>query len=97
MLTAMFNPLPAIALLPLAMLWFGIGQGSILFVLFYSAIWAFALNTHAGYLAVSDTLRMAGRNCALTPFNFVASILMRPQCHPSFLGSRSRGRSAGGH
>ena len=84
MLTAMFNPLPAIALLPLAMLWFGIGQGSILFVLVHSAIWPFALNTHAGYLAVSDTLRMAGRNCALTPFNFVAQILM-PAAMPSII------------
>jgi len=27
-LTAMFNPLPAIALLPLALLWFGLGRGS---------------------------------------------------------------------
>ena len=27
-LTSMFNPLPAIALLPLALLWFGLGEGS---------------------------------------------------------------------
>lgn len=32
-LTAMFNPLPAIALLPLALLWFGLGNGSLIFVL----------------------------------------------------------------
>ncbi|MDG6404080.1 ABC transporter permease, partial [Pseudomonas quasicaspiana] len=32
-LTAMFNPLPAIALLPLALLWFGLGQNSLIFVL----------------------------------------------------------------
>ena len=28
----MFNPLPAIALLPLALLWFGLGQASLVFV-----------------------------------------------------------------
>ena len=28
-LTAMFNPLPAIALLPLALIWFGLGNGSL--------------------------------------------------------------------
>ena len=33
LLTSMFNPLPAIALLPLALLWFGLGTGSIVFVL----------------------------------------------------------------
>ena len=31
-LTSMLNPLPAIALLPLALLWFGVGEGSLLFV-----------------------------------------------------------------
>ena len=38
-LTSMFNPLPAIALLPLALIWFGLGQGSIIFVLVHSVLW----------------------------------------------------------
>ena len=29
-LTSMFNPLPAIALLPLALIWFGLGEGSLI-------------------------------------------------------------------
>ena len=29
MLTSMFNPLPSIALLPLALIWFGLGDGTI--------------------------------------------------------------------
>lgn len=42
-LTSMFNPLPAIALLPLALLWFGLGQNSLIFVLVHSVPWALAL------------------------------------------------------
>jgi NitT/TauT family transport system permease protein len=61
-LTSMFNPLPAIALLPLAMLWFGLGTGSLVFVLIHSVMWPMALNTYAGFEAVPETLRMAGRN-----------------------------------
>jgi hypothetical protein len=38
-LTAMFNPLPAIALLPLALIWFGLGNGSLVFVLIHSVLW----------------------------------------------------------
>jgi NitT/TauT family transport system permease protein len=83
-LTAMFNPLPAIALLPLALLWFGLGSGSVLFVLAHSVLWPFALNTHAGYLAVSDTLRMAGRNCGLAPIQYVVRVLM-PAALPSII------------
>ena len=42
-LTSMFNPLPAIALLPLALLWFGLGQNSLIFVLVHSVLWALIL------------------------------------------------------
>lgn len=83
-LTAMFNPLPAIALLPLALLWFGLGQGSVLFVLAHSVLWPFALNTHSGYLAVSETLRLAGRNCGLPPIQYVMRVLM-PAAFPSII------------
>jgi NitT/TauT family transport system permease protein len=52
-LTAMFNPLPAIALLPLALIWFGLGNGSLVFVLIHSVLWPVALNTHSGFMSVS--------------------------------------------
>src|SRR5262249_13207719 len=39
-LTSAFNPLPAIALLPLALIWFGLGDLSIIFVLVHSVLWA---------------------------------------------------------
>jgi len=64
-LTSMFNPLPAIALLPLALLWFGLGKGSLLMVLVHSVVWPLTLNASAGFRAVPETLRMAGRNYGL--------------------------------
>ncbi|HEY5215709.1 MAG TPA: ABC transporter permease, partial [Pseudolabrys sp.] len=48
-MTAMFNPLPAIALLPLALIWFGLGAGSLVFVLIHSVMWAVSLNMLAGF------------------------------------------------
>ncbi len=83
-LTAMFNPLPAIALLPLALIWFGLGAGSIVFVLIHSVLWAVALNTHSGFLAVSNTLRMVGRNYGLRGLAYVGRILI-PAAFPSIL------------
>lgn len=83
-MTAMFNPLPAIALLPLALIWFGLGSGSLVFVLIHSVLWAVALNTHAGFLGVSRTLRMVGRNYGLTGIPYVARILV-PAAFPSIL------------
>jgi NitT/TauT family transport system permease protein len=83
-MTAMFNPLPAIALLPLALLWFGLGPGSLVFVLIHSVLWAVALNTHAGFLGVSRTLRMVGRNYGLKGIPYVVRILV-PAAFPSIL------------
>jgi NitT/TauT family transport system permease protein len=83
-LTAMFNPLPAIALLPLALIWFGLGMGSLVFVLVHSVLWAVALNTHAGFLSVSPTLRMVGRNYGLRGIPYVLRILV-PAAFPSIL------------
>ena len=82
--TSMFNPLPSIALLPLALIWFGLGQGSLIFVIIHAVLWAVALNTHSGFLSVSNTLRMVGRNYGLTGLSYVARILV-PAAFPSIL------------
>jgi NitT/TauT family transport system permease protein len=83
-LTSAFNPLPAIALLPLALVWFGLGDISIMFVLVHSVLWAVALNTHSGFRSVSNTMRMVGRNYGLKGPRFVAKILI-PAAFPSIL------------
>ncbi len=83
-LTSMFNPLPSIALLPLALVWFGLGDKSIIFVLIHAVLWAVALNTHSGFRAVSNTLRMVGRNYGLSGMRFVFKILI-PAAFPSIL------------
>jgi NitT/TauT family transport system permease protein len=83
-MTAMFNPLPAIALLPLALIWFGLGNGSLIFVLVHSVTWAVSLNMLAGFRGVSTTARMVGRNYNLRGLRFVCLILI-PAAFPSIL------------
>ena len=83
-LTSMFNPLPSIALLPLALIWFGLGNGSLIFVLIHSVLWAVALNTHTGFRSVSQTMRMVGRNYGLVGPRYIWKILI-PAAFPSIL------------
>ncbi len=83
-LTSMLNPLPPIALLPLGLLWFGLGQGSLIFVLIHSVLWPLALNMHTGFTSVPDTLRMTGRNYGLRGLRYVALILV-PAALPSII------------
>ncbi len=83
-LTAMFNPLPSIALLPLALIWFGLGDNSVIFVLVHAVLWAVALNTFAGFRALSPTLRMVGQNYGLSSVGYILRILI-PGAFPSIL------------
>lgn len=83
-LTAMFNPLPSVALLPLALIWFGLGDGSVIFVLIHAVLWAVALNMHAGFRAVSPTLKMVGQNYGLAKPAYVIRILL-PAAFPGIL------------
>jgi len=89
-LTAMLNPLPAIALLPLALIWFGLGAKSMIFVLLHSIVWPVALNTHTGFMSVADPLRMVGRNYGLRNLRYVAKILV-PAAFPSILAGMKLG------
>lgn len=82
--TAMFNPLPAIALLPLALLWFGLGNGSIIFVLIHAVLWPVALSAHAGFAGINNTICMVGRNYGLSGLRYAFSILL-PAAFPSLL------------
>ncbi len=83
-LTSMFNPLPSIALLPVALIWFGLGNGSIIFVLIHAVLWSAALNTYAGFRGVSSTLRMVGQNYGLSTASYILRILV-PAAFPNIL------------
>jgi NitT/TauT family transport system permease protein len=83
-LISMFNPLPAIALLPVAMLWFGLGEKSLLVVLVHAVLWPFALAALTGFESVPETQRLVGRNYGLRGPSYVLRILI-PAALPSIL------------
>ena len=83
-LTSMFNPLPSIALLPIALIWFGLGDNSIIFVLIHAVLWSAALNTYAGFRGISPTLKMVGQNYGLSSPGYITRILV-PAAFPNIL------------
>src|SRR5262245_38879676 len=83
-LTSMFNPLPSIALLPIALIWFGLGNNSVIFVLIHAVLWSVALNTYTGFRTVSPTLKMVGQNYGLSTVGYITRILV-PAAFPNIL------------
>lgn len=83
-LVSMFNPLPALAILPLALLWFGLGLPGLMLVMVQSVVWTVAMNTFTGFQSVPETLRMAGQNFGLSRLNYVFRVLI-PAAFPMIL------------
>ncbi|GAC1538278.1 MAG: ABC transporter permease [Candidatus Velthaea sp.] len=75
-LSAILNPLPSIAILPLAMIWFGLKPESIVFVVALATVWPVAMNTDTGFRTISQTTQMAARNLGLGGPRMVADILL---------------------
>lgn len=75
-LTSVFNPLPGVAVLPVAMLWFGLTRAAILFVVAYATIWPIAINTDAGFRTISSTLLMVAQNLGLRKARLVLSVML---------------------
>lgn len=63
---SLFRPIPAIALVPIAIVWFGIGEASKYVVIAYTVFLAVWLNTHHGMSMVSQTYVNAARSLGAT-------------------------------
>ena len=75
MLVAILNPLPGVAVLPLAMLWFGLNTNALLFVIANAAIWPIAINLDTGFKTVNQTIVSVGRNIGLSSARLVTDVL----------------------
>lgn len=94
LLTSMLNPLPAIAILPLAILWFGLSSTALIFVIANAVTWPIAINVSTGFRTVPVTITMVGRNLGLRGFRMVKDVLM-PAALPHIVSGLKTGWAFG--
>jgi NitT/TauT family transport system permease protein len=88
-LSAIFSPLPGVALLPLVMIWFGFSSISIIIAVVHTTMWPIALNTDTGFGTINPTILMVGRNLGLDKRRQITDVML-PAALPSILtGIRS--------
>ena len=75
LLTALLNPLPGIAVLPLALLWFGLDNDALLFVIANATIWPIAINVTTGFRTANPTIIAVGKNIGLGRARLVTDVL----------------------
>jgi len=75
------RPIPPIAWVPLAILWFGIGNGSSYFLTLMAAIFPIVLNVHLGVKSISPQHFNVAR-CFEAPFSLVLRKIIWPATLP---------------
>jgi NitT/TauT family transport system permease protein len=71
------HPLPALALLPLIIVWFGTGDASIIAIIVHSALWPIMINLTEGFAAVPPIYLEIGRNMELSHWAMTWEIRMK--------------------
>jgi len=84
-----FRPIPPIAWTPLAILWFGIGLQSVLFIIVLGAFWPILLNTIAGVRETQPLLIRAGKCLGASSYQVFARIMIPAAMPFIFTGVRS--------
>lgn len=83
-LCTVFNPLPGLAVIPLIMMWFGIGTGAMVVLIVHGVIWPLVTELLAGFRSVPPIYRDFSRNIGLSPFKETFFVLFFAVM-PSFL------------
>jgi NitT/TauT family transport system permease protein len=76
LLTSLLNPLPGVAVLPLAMLIFGITEEALRFVIINATIWPIAIAVNTGFKTTNATLVAVGRNVGLSRIRVITDVLL---------------------
>ncbi|MBE6042214.1 MAG: ABC transporter permease subunit [Clostridiales bacterium] len=76
LVVSIFDLLPGVALLPLAICWFGIGETTIIFIVVHSIIWPMSRNIMDGFKAIPNIYIESGKNIGLRGMKLVSGVYL---------------------
>jgi NitT/TauT family transport system permease protein len=76
-ITAIAHPLPGLAIMPLIIIWFGMGTNAVLIVIVHASLWPILTNMKGGILSVPRIYTDVGKNLSMHPFAITWEIRMR--------------------
>ena len=74
LVVSIMDLLPGVALLPLAILWFGIGEATIIVIVIHSIIWPMSRSIIDGFKSVSGIYVESGKNIGLKGLSLVKGV-----------------------
>lgn len=76
MVISMFDVIPGVALIPILILWFGIGENTILVVIIHSVLWPLSRNILDAFSSIPKLYLEVGQNLQLSKFKLVIDIYL---------------------
>jgi NitT/TauT family transport system permease protein len=76
LLTAIGHPIPGIALLPLVILWFGIGETAVAVIIIHSVLWPMTVSIRTGFSQTPPHYLQISRNYELRRSTLLFSVLL---------------------
>ena len=83
-LTTIMHPMPSVAMIPLVIVWVGIGFPGVVALTINSCLWPILLNSYTGFRAVHVTYMEVGRNVGLRKFKLILHVMI-PSALPYLL------------
>lgn len=84
----LLRPIPPLAWIPLAILWFGLGEQSVVFITLISAFFAILINTIAGVRAVDKSLPRAALTLGASQSDLIKDVIFPAALPHIFTGIR---------
>ncbi|WP_026894986.1 ABC transporter permease [Clostridiisalibacter paucivorans] len=79
------HPLPGVALLPLIILWIGIGKSAIIFIIVHSVLWPMVINITTGFKSIPEIYIKIAKNYNINRYNRIKHVFI-PASFPYFIG-----------
>jgi len=84
----MVRPISPIAWIPIAIVWFGVGERSAVFLIFVAALFPILVASMNGVRNVPSIFRRAGRNFGLSPLRLLATVVFPASLPQIIIGLR---------
>lgn len=82
------RPIPPIAFIPLAIMWFGIGESSKIFIISYGAFFPILINTFSGFMSVEEIHIRAAKTLGANKWHIFRDVTFRSAFPDMIVGLR---------
>lgn len=88
LLSSILHPLPGVAILPVVVLWVGVGSDAVLLIIIHAVLWSYFLNLKMGFNLIDQSLIEAAHNNGASKWQLFRFVLLPESLESMYTGIR---------